>query len=172
MCFYRSMQTSSCHCSLALLILHLGDNFTFGFLEAPSIKVCAYQRCPCLSEVPETASLKLILLAGHCRPSPSPAPVVLRLRPGSPLFGALQVAVMCVAADFVLRGLLYVPLFSAAVFHLSLLLEKLWFLSHPPAVPLHSVVNVWAFLFVAFFSGALMRPRQPPLGPLLCPSDP
>lgn len=125
-----------------------------------------------MSEVPETASLKMILLAGHCRPSPSPFPVVrsrraaacVRLLPGSSLFGALQFTVMCVAADFFLLGLLYVPLFSAADFHLSLLLEKLWFLSHPPAILFHSVINVWEFLFVSFFSGALTRPWQPHSG--------
>lgn len=144
-----------------LLILHLWDNFTFGFLEAPSIKVSEYQRCPNLSEVPETTSLEMILLAGLAGRALLLPPVV-RSRGAAggqllasgccrvPLFGALQFTVMCVAVDFFLFGLLYVPLFSAADFHLSLLLEKLWFLSHPLAIPFHSVINSWEYSFCFF----------------------
>lgn len=77
------------------------------------------------------------------------AAACVRLLPGSSLFGALQFTVTCVAVDLFLFGLLYVPLFSAD-FHLSLLLEKLWFLSHPLAIPFHSVINSWEFSFCFF----------------------
>lgn len=100
----------------------------------------------------------MVLRAGHCRPSPSPAPVVrsrraaacVRLLPGSSLFGALQFTVMCVAADFFLLGLLYVPLFSDADFHLSLLLENCG--SSPILLPFRSTQSLMLGNFFLFLS--------------------